>query len=71
VALTDSLLQSDDRGTKSVCRRRSIAPDFSVTDMDGQPIHLADLKGKCLPTPGQSVVDFGHCLLRLDAATAG
>jgi hypothetical protein len=22
-----------------------------------------------LPTPGQFVVDFGHCLLRLDAAS--
>ena len=29
---------------------------------------LYQLPKQYLPTPGQPVVDFGHCLLRLDAA---
>jgi predicted transcriptional regulator len=29
---------------------------------------LYELPKQYLPTPGQPVVDFGHCLLRLDAA---
>jgi len=29
---------------------------------------LYELPRQYLPTPGQPVVDFGHCLLRLDAA---
>jgi hypothetical protein len=30
--------------------------------------HLYQIPKQYLPTPGQPVVDFGHCLLRLDAA---
>jgi len=29
---------------------------------------LYQMAKQYLPTPGQSVMDFGHCLLRLDAA---
>jgi hypothetical protein len=29
---------------------------------------LYQMQKQYLPTPGQPVVDFGHCLLRLDAA---
>ena len=30
--------------------------------------HLYQIPKQYLPSPGQAVVDYGHCLLRLDAA---
>jgi hypothetical protein len=47
----------------------AVKPIKSHENGQKQPLEPLGIKiASYFPTPGQPVVDFGHCLLRLDAA---
>jgi DNA-binding transcriptional ArsR family regulator len=54
------------------CRYESARSHLTVLRRAGMVVQtrgrLYQLQKQHLPTPGEPVVDFGHCLLRLDAA---
>ena len=59
-------------GAVAGCSYQSAVKHLAVLREAGLAVHgrgkLYQLHKHHLPVPGQPVVDFGHCLLRLDAA---
>lgn len=49
-------------------RHRQADDHVAPRRLGGAGLRLYTIPKKYLPVPGQPVVDFGHCLLRLDAA---
>jgi predicted transcriptional regulator len=71
------LAKGEPRMTKELARLIGTSPDATAKQMillrraglvEQVYGKLYTIPKKYLPQPGQPVVDFGHCLLRLDAA---